>query len=133
MVDIEAHNRKEKMLKLKEELFSVEEESLNGSKGYSAEEAVSIMRNAVRTAEKPVCPFESNFLGSYPNQSTVNILLKKYRMHEINTDEYQREEENSIAKVMALLETIDETDVSFTEKQYMQMIEALINNEEIVL
>ena len=47
--------------------------------------------------------------------------------------EYKKEEENSIASVMALLETIDEAGISFTEKQYMQMIEALIKNEEIVL
>lgn len=52
VMDIETYNRREKMLKLREELLSVEESRLNGSKGYSVEEVVSMMRNAVRGAEK---------------------------------------------------------------------------------
>lgn len=39
VMDIETFNRREKMLKLREELLSLEEERLHGAKGLSMEEA----------------------------------------------------------------------------------------------
>ena len=49
-MDIETYNRREKMLKLRETLLSVEEDRMRGTAGYSIEEAVSIMQAAVREA-----------------------------------------------------------------------------------
>ena len=43
--------RREKMLKLREELLAVEEDRMRGSKGYSVEEVTAMMRNAIREAE----------------------------------------------------------------------------------
>ena len=37
-MDIETYNRREKMLKLREELLSVEEDRMRGSEGYSIDE-----------------------------------------------------------------------------------------------
>ena len=45
------YNRREKMLKLREELLAVEEDRMRGSKGYSVEEVTAMMRNAIREAE----------------------------------------------------------------------------------
>ena len=38
VMDIGTYNRREKMLKLREELLAVEEDRMRGSKGYSVEE-----------------------------------------------------------------------------------------------
>ena len=51
VVDIGTYNRREKMLKLREELLAVEEDRMRGSKGYSVEEVTAMMRNAIREAE----------------------------------------------------------------------------------
>jgi hypothetical protein len=45
-MDIETYDRREKMLKLREELLSVEEDRIHGSKGYSVNE-VDFMLNSV--------------------------------------------------------------------------------------
>ncbi len=50
VMDIGTYNRREKMLKLREELLAVEEDRLRGSKGYSVTEAAAKMRNAIREA-----------------------------------------------------------------------------------
>ena len=50
VMDIDTYNRREKMLKLREELLAVEEDRLNGSKGYSIEETMEIMRSAIAGA-----------------------------------------------------------------------------------
>ena len=50
VMDIETYNRREKMLKLREELLSVEEVRLRGSEGYSVGEVTSMMRSAIREA-----------------------------------------------------------------------------------
>lgn len=50
VMDIETYNRREKMLKLREELLAVEEDRIHGSKGYSVSEVVSMMRDAVKEA-----------------------------------------------------------------------------------
>lgn len=51
VMDIRTYNRREKMLKLREELLAVEEDRMRGSKGYSVEEVTAMMRNAIREAE----------------------------------------------------------------------------------
>lgn len=50
VMDIETYNRREKMLKLREELLSVEEDRLRGIEGYSVGEVTSMMRSAIREA-----------------------------------------------------------------------------------
>ena len=50
VMDIESFNRQKKMLKLREELLSVEEDRLHGSEGYSIDEVTSMMRSAIQEA-----------------------------------------------------------------------------------
>ena len=50
LMDIETYNRREKMLKLREELLSVEENRMRGSEGYSVDEVTSMMRSAIKEA-----------------------------------------------------------------------------------
>lgn len=50
VMDIETYNRREKMLKLREELLAVEEDRVHGSKGYSIGEVTAMMRGAIRGA-----------------------------------------------------------------------------------
>ena len=50
VMDIGTYNRREKMLKLREELLAVEEDRMHGSKGYSAQEVATMMRNAIKEA-----------------------------------------------------------------------------------
>ena len=50
VMDIEAFDRREKMLKLREELLAVEEERLHGDLGYTVKEVGDMMRNAVKEA-----------------------------------------------------------------------------------
>ena len=50
VMDIGTFNRREKMLKLREELLAVEEDRLRGSKGYSVEDVAAMMRGAIREA-----------------------------------------------------------------------------------
>lgn len=47
VMDIEAFTRREKMLKLREELLLVEEERLHGAGSLTLEETVSMMEDAV--------------------------------------------------------------------------------------
>lgn len=51
-MDIGTYKRREKMLKLHEELLVVEEDRMRGSKGYSVYEVVAMMRNAAREAAR---------------------------------------------------------------------------------
>ena len=48
VMDIATYNRREAMLKLREELLAVEEERLRGSKGYSVSEVAEMMRHAIK-------------------------------------------------------------------------------------
>ena len=48
VMDIETYNRREKMLKLREDLLSVEEDRLHGNAGYSIDEVSNMMRNAIK-------------------------------------------------------------------------------------
>lgn len=50
VMDIETYNRREKMLKLREELLAVEDDRMHGSKGYSVDEAATMMRSAIKEA-----------------------------------------------------------------------------------
>ena len=50
VMDIETYNRREKMLKLREELLAVEEDRMRGSKGYSVDEVAAMMRSAIKEA-----------------------------------------------------------------------------------
>ncbi len=50
VMDIETYNRREKMLKLREELLAVEEDRMHGSKSYSVEEVAAMMRSAIKEA-----------------------------------------------------------------------------------
>lgn len=50
VMDIGTYNRREKMLKLREELLAVEEDRIHGSKGYSVDEVAVRMRNAIKEA-----------------------------------------------------------------------------------
>ena len=50
VMDIETYNRRESMLKLREELLAVEEDRLHGSKGYTVSEVTAMMRGAIREA-----------------------------------------------------------------------------------
>ncbi len=50
VMDIGTYNRREKMLKLREELLAVEEDRMRGSKGYSVDEVAAMMRNAIKEA-----------------------------------------------------------------------------------
>lgn len=50
VMDIETYNRREKMLKLREELLAVEEDRMRGSKGYSVDEVTAMIRSAIKEA-----------------------------------------------------------------------------------
>lgn len=50
VMDIETYNRREKMLKLREELLEVQEDRIRGSKGYSVDQVVQMMRDAIQEA-----------------------------------------------------------------------------------
>lgn len=49
VMDLETYNRREKQLKLKEELLAVEKDKLNGSVGYSVNEVAQKMKKAIET------------------------------------------------------------------------------------
>ena len=49
-MDIETYNRREKMLKLREELLAVEEDRMRGSKGHSVGDVATMMRSAIKEA-----------------------------------------------------------------------------------
>ena len=48
VMDIETYNRREKMLELREELLSVEEDRMHGNKGYPVDEVTAMMRSAIK-------------------------------------------------------------------------------------
>ena len=50
VMDIESFSRREKMLELREQLLSVEEDRLHGDQGHSVGEVAAMMRNAIREA-----------------------------------------------------------------------------------
>lgn len=50
VMDIETYNRREKMLKLREELLAVEEDRVHGKEGYAVDEVAAMMRSAIKEA-----------------------------------------------------------------------------------
>lgn len=50
VMDIETFNRREKMLKLREELLAVEEDRAAGVAGYTIDEVAAMMQNAIEEA-----------------------------------------------------------------------------------
>lgn len=48
VMDINSFTKREKMLKLREELLAVEEDRLHGAPDYSVDEVVSMMDQAIR-------------------------------------------------------------------------------------
>lgn len=52
VMDIETYSRREKMLKLREELLAVEADRVRGNKGYTVDEVASMMRSAISEASK---------------------------------------------------------------------------------
>ena len=50
VMDIETYERREKILKLREELLAVEEDRMHGSKGHSVDEVAAMMRSAIKEA-----------------------------------------------------------------------------------
>lgn len=50
VMDINTYNRREKILKLREELLAVEEDRLHGIKGHSVTNVTKMMRNAIKEA-----------------------------------------------------------------------------------
>lgn len=50
VMDIETFNRREKMLKLREELLAVEEDRLHGHAGHSVSDVAAMMRKAIEGA-----------------------------------------------------------------------------------
>ena len=51
VMDIDAFVRREKMIKLREELLAVEEDRIRGEKGYEIQEVTSLMRKAIREVQ----------------------------------------------------------------------------------
>lgn len=47
MENLDAYNRKNKMLQLREELLAVEEDRLHGSQGHAIQEVADMMYNAI--------------------------------------------------------------------------------------
>ena len=50
VMDIDTFNRREKMLRLREELLSVEEDRLHGVKGYTVDEVAAMMNSVIEEA-----------------------------------------------------------------------------------
>ena len=51
-MDIETYNRREEMLKLHEELLSIEEARVNGDNGYSVDEVIAAMNTVIEEIAK---------------------------------------------------------------------------------
>ncbi len=52
VMDIESFERREKMLKLREELLAVEEDRAAGVKGYTVREVASMMRKIIKETQE---------------------------------------------------------------------------------
>ena len=50
VMDIDTYNRREQMLKLREELLAVEEDRLHGAPGCTTDEVTAMMRAAIQEA-----------------------------------------------------------------------------------
>jgi prevent-host-death family protein len=54
VMDIATFSRREKMLKLREELLAVEEDRLRGEAGYSVNEVADMMQQAIKEAKRGI-------------------------------------------------------------------------------
>lgn len=54
VMDIASFSRREKMLRLREELLAVEEERLSGEAGYSVNEVADKMQQAIKEAKRGI-------------------------------------------------------------------------------
>ena len=55
VMDIEAFSRREKMLKLREELLAAEEDRLNGAQGYTPQEVAALSLIHISYPDTPIC------------------------------------------------------------------------------
>lgn len=56
VMGIKTYNRKGRMLKLREQLLTVEANKINGNKGYSIEEVSTMMQSATAQAQNLIKP-----------------------------------------------------------------------------
>ncbi len=54
VMDIAAFSRREKMLKLREELLAAEEDRLSGEAGYSVNEVADMMQKAIKETKRGI-------------------------------------------------------------------------------
>ena len=67
------------MLKLREELLSVEEDKMNGSKGYSVSEVVQMMNNVIKKVNDKNIRYFGYMIGD------EMIIISDYRFLKSNT------------------------------------------------
>lgn len=79
VMDIETFNRREKMLKLREELLAVEEDRMNGSQGYSVSEVVQMMNNVIKKVNDKNIRHFGYMIGD------EMIIISDYRFLKSNT------------------------------------------------
>ena len=79
VMDIETFNRREKMLKLREELLAVEEDRMNGSQGYSVSEVVQMMNNVIKKVNDKNIRYFGYMIGD------EMIIISDYRFLKSNT------------------------------------------------
>ena len=79
VMDIETFNRREKMLKLREELLAVEEDRMHGSQGYSVSEVVQMMNNVIKKVNDKNIRYFGYMIGD------EMIIISDYRFLKSNT------------------------------------------------
>lgn len=67
------------MLKLREELLSVEEDKMNGSQGYSVSEVVQMMNNVIKKVNDKNIRYFGYMIGD------EMIIISDYRFLKLNT------------------------------------------------
>ena len=80
VMDINSFTKREKMLKLREELLAVEEDRLHGAPDYSVDEVASMMDQAIRET----ChagSLKTNSRLSYPSEQRSSWLSMRYSWH----------------------------------------------------
>ena len=78
-MDIETFNRREKMLKLREELLAVEEDRMNGSQGYSVSEVVQMMNNVIDEANREIYEHSEKLKRLNDILDHTELRFKSYR------------------------------------------------------
>lgn len=82
IMDIEPFTRREKMLKLREELLAVEEDRLHGAPDYSVDEVSAMMESVIREVHHLQwcgCPFFQRSYGYYPKRFLVFSVRASFR------------------------------------------------------